>query len=97
LAAKLEMLRQFGPQLGRPLVDTLKGSDFNNMKELRFRSGGEPWRFAFAFDPARRGLILCGGSKAGGGEKLFYRKLIDLADKRFAQYLDEMERSNADT
>ena len=30
------MLEQFGPQLGRPRVDTLNGSRHANMKELRF-------------------------------------------------------------
>src|SRR5207302_9792395 len=89
LRARLETIRNFGPRLGRPHVDTLNGSDFANMKELRFRSGGEPWRFAF--DPARRAVVLCGGSKSGGNERLFYRGLIDRADKRFAQYLAEME------
>jgi hypothetical protein len=46
---------------------------------------------AFAFDPLRRAVLLCGGSKAGGSERLFYRRLIKLADKRFAKYLDELE------
>jgi hypothetical protein len=31
----LGKLRTFGPSLGRPSVDTLKGSKFPNMKELR--------------------------------------------------------------
>ncbi len=35
LTAALAILAQFGPQLGRPLVDTVSGSDFDNMKELR--------------------------------------------------------------
>jgi hypothetical protein len=30
------LLQQFGPQLGRPRVDTLRGSSHANMKELRF-------------------------------------------------------------
>jgi hypothetical protein len=30
------VLREFGPQLGRPRVDTLNGSRHANMKELRF-------------------------------------------------------------
>ena len=34
----IEMLTVFGPMLGRPHVDTLKGSDYPNMKELRFRA-----------------------------------------------------------
>jgi hypothetical protein len=45
------LLQQFGPQLGRPRVDTLKGSRHKNMKELRFAAAGGEWRVAFAFDP----------------------------------------------
>jgi hypothetical protein len=30
------VLQEFGPQLGRPRVDTLNGSRHANMKELRF-------------------------------------------------------------
>ena len=33
LLAQLVLLRRFGPQLGRPRVDTLKGSRHANMKE----------------------------------------------------------------
>lgn len=33
--AALELLEREGPTLGRPLVDTIKGSAFGNMKELR--------------------------------------------------------------
>lgn len=35
-----------GPQLGRPQVDTLKGSLYKNMKEIRVAVGGA-WRFCF--------------------------------------------------
>ena len=38
LLASLKPLRVYGPALGRPEVDTLKGSKFANMKELRFRA-----------------------------------------------------------
>jgi len=31
------VLQEFGPQLGRPRIDTHKGSRHANMKELRFR------------------------------------------------------------
>jgi hypothetical protein len=34
--ALARVLQEFGPQLGRPRVDTLKGSRHANMKELRF-------------------------------------------------------------
>lgn len=36
LLAHAHLLAEFGPNLGRPSVDTLKGSRHRNMKELRF-------------------------------------------------------------
>jgi hypothetical protein len=36
ILALSRVLQQFGPHLGRPRVDTLNGSSFANMKELRF-------------------------------------------------------------
>jgi hypothetical protein len=81
-------LRKFGPMLGRPEVDTLKDSKFANMKELRFRADGGVWRVAFAFDPERDGILLVAGDKSGGSEKAFYRRLIEKADKRFAEHLE---------
>ncbi len=64
LLARLKVLAAFGPRLGRPHVDTLEGSSFPNMKELRFRLDGL-WRFAFAFDPNRQAIVLVGGNKIG--------------------------------
>ncbi|MGD0117094.1 MAG: type II toxin-antitoxin system RelE/ParE family toxin [Candidatus Binatus sp.] len=83
LLAHLKLLEQFGPQIGRPRVDTLNDSRHANMKELRFQAAGGVWRFAFAFDPGRRAIVLCGGDKSGGSEKRFYRHLIEKADRRF--------------
>jgi Phage derived protein Gp49-like (DUF891) len=51
----LRLLRRMGPMLGRPHADTLSGSRFVNMKELRFLAEDGVWRVAFAFDPKRRG------------------------------------------
>lgn len=65
LLASTALLETYGPALGRPHVDTLAGSKHANMKELRFRAGGEAWRVAFAFDPARRAIVLVAGDKAG--------------------------------
>lgn len=52
--AVIELLRENGPQLGRPHADTLKGSSHANMKELRFSAADGVWRIAFAFDPGAR-------------------------------------------
>jgi len=85
LLAHVAVLETFVPQLGRPRVDTLHGSRFANMKELRFDSVGGVWRFAFAFDPSRRAIVLCGGDKAGVSKSRFYGGLIARADRRFGQ------------
>ena len=76
LLAHASLLEKFGPTLGRPRVDTLKGSRHANMKELRFEAAGGVWRFAFAFDPYREAIVLVGGDKSGGSEKRFYRQMI---------------------
>ena len=40
LGAHVSLIEQFGPSLGRPAVDTLKGSRMANLKELRFHAAG---------------------------------------------------------
>ena len=87
LLAQLTMLEEFGPLLGRPHVDTIKNSKHPNMKELRVAADSGVWRFAFAFDPLRQAIVLCGGDKAGVAERVFYRQLIAKADARFDQHL----------
>ena len=62
------LLRQFGPQLGRPQVDTLNGSRHANMKEMRLSAAGGERRFY-------RALI----RKA---DERFDRHLARLADER---------------
>ena len=91
LLAHMAVLEVFGPQLGRPRVDTLNGSRYKNMKELRFDADNGVWRFAFAFDPKRAAIVLCGGDKSGGGEQRFYRKLIAKADGRFDTHLADLK------
>jgi hypothetical protein len=86
LLARLKTLETFGPQLGRPNVDTLKGSSFPNMKEIRFRKDGV-WRFAFAFDPLQQAIVLVGGDKEGENQGKFYKDLISVADARFSAHL----------
>ncbi len=86
------LLEQFGPQLGRPRVDTLNGSRHANMKELRFSAADGEWRVAFAFDPKRRAILLVAGDKSGGSEKRFYRELIRKADDRFDAHLARLKK-----
>ena len=87
LLAQSKLLEQFGPTLGRPRVDTLKGSRHANMKELRFDAHDGVWRVAFAFDPKREAILLVAGDKSGASERRFYRQLIRTADERFDGHL----------
>ena len=87
ILALSRLLQQFGPQLGRPQVDTLKGSRHANMKEARFSAADGEWRLAFAFDPKRRAMLLVAGDKSGGSARRFYRALISKADERFDRHL----------
>ncbi|MGI9279948.1 MAG: type II toxin-antitoxin system RelE/ParE family toxin [Endozoicomonas sp.] len=83
----LERLKMHGPQLGRPDVDTLYGSDkVSNLKELRVNASSRPYRIFFTFNPNRDALVLCAGVKDGANEKKFYKKHIKLAEKLFEEY-----------
>jgi hypothetical protein len=91
LLAVAKLLADYGPQLGRPHADTLKGSKHANMKELRFEASGGEWRAAFAFDPKRRAILLVAGDKSGGSEKRFYKQLIAKADLRFSAHVESLK------
>ncbi len=90
LLAKALLLAEFGPELGRPHVDTLNGSRHRNMKELRFNAADGVWRVAFAFDVERRAILLVAGDKSGGSQKRFYKTLIKRADERFDAHLNQL-------
>ena len=92
LTAQALLLAQTGPLLGRPKVDTLKGSAYSNMKELRFYADNGVWRVAFAFDPERQAVLLVAGDKAGVNEQRFYKQLIATADTRFSRHLAEYNK-----
>ena len=94
LLAVARLLAEHGPQLGRPYVDTLKGSKHTNMKELRFDAMRGVWRVAFAFDPRRQGILLVAGDKSGVSQPRFYKQLIATADKRFAAHLERLKKAS---
>lgn len=89
LGVVFDLLREFGPRLGRPQVDTLKGSRHSNMKEIRIQTGGDWYRLAFAFDVQQQAVVLCGGAKGGVSQDRFYRWLIKTADGRFDEWSEE--------
>jgi hypothetical protein len=87
----ISRLKDVGPGLGRPLVDTIEGSRHPNMKELRDGSV----RILFAFDPARRAVLLVAGDKAGPWSR-WYRTAIPLADSRYDDWLAELGKEDGD-
>ena len=92
IRAAVEMLEQHGPALGRPFVDTVKGSRYANMKELRPRRGNI--RILFAFNPLRTAILLIGGDKTNRWEA-WYEAMIPIADDLYDVHLRELGQEGA--
>lgn len=91
VVAAIRILEERGPNLGRPLVDTVTASRHRNMKELRPGSAGRSeLRILFAFDPVRQAIMLVAGDKAGNWKR-WYTKNIPLADDLLDQHLRLLE------
>ena len=91
--AALDMLREQGPNLGRPLVDRIKGSKIHNLKELGIVTEGRgEYRILFVFDFERTAILLVAGDKSQGKNNSliwsgWYRRAIALAERRYAEHL----------
>jgi hypothetical protein len=97
LLAAIRILRDHGPALGRPLVDTVKGSRHKNMKELRPGSTGRTEvRVLFAFDPTRRAILLVGGDKANAWSR-WYEVNVPIADERYDAHLKRLKEEQHQT
>jgi hypothetical protein len=83
--AAVDVLSEYGPTLGRPLVDTLTGSKIANLK-LRPRQTSI--RVLFVFDPWRSAILLIAGDKAGQW-KTWYDRAIPRAEELYEVYLKE--------
>lgn len=87
VTAALDLLEEREPMLGRPLVDTLTGTQLANLKEMRPGSAGQTEiRILFAFDPKRQAILLTAGDKAGQWTQ-WYVENIPLAEKRYELWL----------
>ena len=85
---RVGLLAEFGPDLGRPVVDQIKTSRHQNMKELRASAGGA-LRVLFAFDPRRQAILLIGGNKDGAWQR-WYLEAVPFADELYDQHLREI-------
>jgi hypothetical protein len=88
ILAAIEKIEERGPGLGRPLVDTIKKSRHQNMKELRPPIGNI--RILFAFDRMRSAILLVGGDKTNLWKK-WYDAMIPIADQLFDDHLAHQE------
>ncbi|MDG4827563.1 type II toxin-antitoxin system RelE/ParE family toxin [Asanoa sp. WMMD1127] len=96
ISAAIDALAEEGPGLGRPLVDTVKGSRLANLKELRPGSAGRSEvRLLFVFDPLRQVVLLVGGDKAGNW-RAWYATAVPLAEAAYDAHLDRMREKGAD-
>jgi hypothetical protein len=90
IRSDIEVLERQGPSLGRPRVDSVKGSKHSNLKELRTIHNRRHLRSFFAFDPRRTAILLIAGDKTG--DKGFYTRMIPLADQLYDLYLSEIRK-----
>ncbi len=89
IIAAAQVLRDRGPGLGRPLVDSVKGSSFP-MKELRVGT----MRILFVFDPRRVAVLLIGGDKRDRWRE-WYQVTIPKADRIYAKHLKTVRDERA--
>ena len=92
--AKVLVLQEFGPNLGRPYVDTIKGSKYKNLKELRINHKKYVLRILLIFNKKRNCWLIIGGNKKGKNEDDFYKKLIKQAEEILDKYPEIMEEKD---
>jgi hypothetical protein len=84
----VDLLQEQGIHLKRPFADSIHGSAFPNMRELRSQHQGRPYRILYAFDPRRKAMLLIGGDKTGRPD--WYQEFVPKADRIYAQHLKEI-------
>ena len=90
VAARVELLMEYGPNLPCPYSSDIRGSRHGVMRELRAQSGGRPIRVFYAFDPRRTSILLIGGGKTGNDR--FYEEYVPVADDLYDEHLDELRK-----
>lgn len=95
VAFGVRLLQAKGPHLPRPYADTVKGSAYPNMKELRCQHEGKPYRVLFAFDPRRVGMLLIGGDKTGNPR--WHEEYVASADAIYKAHLAEIKSAKEET
>lgn len=86
LAMTIGLLEERGATLPFPYSSAIKGATVA-LRELRTQSDGDPLRTLYAFDPARRAVLLLGGDKSS--DSRFYERMVPIAESIWRQYLEE--------
>jgi hypothetical protein len=95
VGAAIELLKQHGPSLKRPLVGEITTSKIKNMKELRPGSTGRSEiRILFIFDPWQQIVLLVAGDKAEDWRG-WYRRAIPRAEQLYAEPIEAMSSGGA--
>lgn len=90
IEARVDLLEHRGPDLKRPVVGQVVGSEFDpQMKELRASVGRADLRALFMFDPRRQVILLVGGDKQSNWRH-WYGEAIPVADRLYREYLEEL-------
>jgi hypothetical protein len=71
--AALAILSEQGPNLGRPLVDSITGSTIHNLKELRLGAN----RILFAFSETRQAKLLFAGNKKDNWSSWYQAAIVE--------------------
>ena len=90
IAASALLLSQCGPYLRFPHSSWVNSSKHRNMRELRVRSGGNPFCLLYGFEPKRVTILLIGGTK--GSKDRRYPAYIARADRLYDDHLQEVDR-----
>lgn len=87
LIARIDVIAERGPSLGRPIVERITSSVYPNMKELRTGTV----RVLFAFDPRQTAILLLGGDKAGSWNA-WYEVSVPQADALYGEHLASLRK-----
>lgn len=90
VAASVELLEEYGPNLRHPHSSGINGSKHQHMRELRIQHEGRPYRTLYAFDPRRTAILLVGGDKTGNDR--WYEEFVPIADKLYDDHLQELRK-----
>ena len=82
----LAVLVSEGPNLGRPLADSIANSKIRNLKELRISSSSNSAiRILYCFTKSRIALLLVAGDKAGKWTN-WYKEAIESAEETYERF-----------